>query len=137
MSRKIPETIRKAAAVRAKQRCEYCLLPAVDSFYGFQIDHVISRKHGGNTTLDNLACACPDCNRHKGTDLGTLIDGSSELVPFFNPRRGNWDAHFEWDETGVIHAKTRTGSATIKILQFNHPDRVIERSLLAQLGLWP
>lgn len=63
--------MRRAAAERAGSRCEYCRLPAVDSFYGFQIDHVVSRKHGGTTVLDNLACACPDCNRNKGTDLGT------------------------------------------------------------------
>jgi hypothetical protein len=137
MSRKIPENIRKAAAEHAGNRCEYCRLPAVDSFYGFQIDHVISRKHGGTTTLDNLACACPDCNRNKGTDLGTLLDTSAGLIRFFHPRQDDWNFHFEWDETGIIYARTDVGMATLKILQFNHPDRIIERKLLWQLGLWP
>jgi hypothetical protein len=137
MSRKIPEMMRRAAAERAGSRCEYCRLPAVDSFYGFQIDHVVSRKHGGATVLGNLACACPDCNRNKGTDLGTLLVESTNLIRFFNPRLDDWDTHFEWAETGMIYARTNIGMATLKIFQFNHPDRIIERKLLWQLGLWP
>lgn len=135
MSRKIPETLRKAAAKNAGYRCEYCRLPSDDSFYGFHVDHIISRKHGGHTTLDNLAYACPDCNRNKGTDLGTFLHTPSDLIRFFNPRTDNWGAHFELTETGVIHPKTDIGAATIKICQINHPDRIIERKLLWRVGL--
>ena len=102
MSRKIPEALRKAAAHRAGNRCEYCRLPADDSFFGFQVDHVISRKHGGITSLENLACSCPDCNRNKGTDLGTFLDDDADLIRFFNPRKDNWNDHFDLDESGMI-----------------------------------
>ncbi|MBK6947543.1 MAG: HNH endonuclease [Haliscomenobacter sp.] len=137
MSRKISASLRKAAAQRAGYRCEYCRLPAGDSYYGFHVDHIISLKHGGDTALDNLACCCPDCNRNKGADLGTFLDTESELVRFFNPRKDDWNHHFLMDESGMIHHKTSVGAATVKIFLFNHPDRIIERRLLWRLGLLP
>jgi len=137
MSRKTPSNLRRTAAKRAEFRCEYCHIPSVDSFYGFQTDHIISRKHGGATTLDNLAFACPDCNRNKGTDLGTYLKNSDEFVRFFNPRADKWSAHFEILPSGEIIGKTDIGTATIKIFQMNHPDRIIERALLWKLGFLP
>lgn len=134
MNRNVPESLRKIAANRALHRCEYCRLPSADSFFGFQVDHIISRKHGGKTTLENLAYSCPDCNRNKGSDLGTL-DSDGTLIRFFNPRTDDWKNHFEMDDSGLIVHKTAMGAATIKIFQFNHPDRIIERNLLRQLGL--
>ena len=137
MSLKIPANLRVAAAERAGNRCEYCHLPAGDSFYGFHIDHIISKKHSGETVLGNLACSCPDCNRNKGTDLGTYLDDNQQLVRFFNPRIDVWKAHFELLPTGVIHPRTEIAEATVKILQINHPDRIIERKLLMRLDLLP
>lgn len=46
MSRNIPEKLRYQVAAKAAFRCEYCLIPAEDSFFGFQVDHIISKKHG-------------------------------------------------------------------------------------------
>lgn len=40
--------------------CRYC------DKHGTQADHVIPRKKGGSDTLDNLVCACADCNRIAG-----------------------------------------------------------------------
>ncbi|MFN0035911.1 MAG: hypothetical protein ACKVUS_12680 [Saprospiraceae bacterium] len=37
----------------------------------------------------------------------------------------------------VIHPKTHTAEATIKILQLNDPDRIIVRQELAKDGRWP
>jgi 5-methylcytosine-specific restriction endonuclease McrA len=34
-----------------------------------QVDHIVSRKHGGESTSDNLAYACVIYNRYKGTDI--------------------------------------------------------------------
>ncbi len=135
MSRKIPESLRLATAKRANYCCEYCLIPNIDSYYGFQVDHIISRKHGGKTILANLANACPDCNRYKGTDLGTYLTISLILTRFFHPRLDKWNDHFETDNSGLISPKTDIGEATIKIFQINHPDRIIERQLLWRLGL--
>jgi 5-methylcytosine-specific restriction endonuclease McrA len=135
MSQNIPKYLRKAAASRANFCCEYCRIPNIDSYYGFQVDHIVSRKHGGKTTINNLAYACPDYNRYKGTDLGTFLENPLILVRFFNPRLDNWNEHFDTNNSGLIISKTEIGTATIKIFAINHPDRIIERQLLWQLGL--
>ena len=135
MSRNIPEKLRYQVAAKADFRCEYCLIPAEDSFFGFQVDHIISKKHGGATQLDNLAFSCPDCNRHKGSDLATILDNSDELIRFYHPRLDLWNEHFEIHSTGYIADKSKIGKATIKIFDFNHPDRIIERRLLIELGI--
>jgi 5-methylcytosine-specific restriction endonuclease McrA len=51
---------------RAQGRCEYCLLPQEFSTVTFEIDHIISQKHGGLTTAANLALSCFFCNSYKG-----------------------------------------------------------------------
>jgi HNH endonuclease len=135
MSQKIPNILRKAVALRANYCCEYCRIADIDSYYGFQIDHIISRKHGGKTLLMNLAYACPDCNRYKGTDLGTYLNNSLNLIRLFHPRLDVWQEHFETDNSGLITAQTDIGSATLKVLSINHPDRIIERKLLWHLDL--
>jgi len=55
MSHYIPENLRQLAAERAGHRCEYCRIRESDSFLSFQVDHVISLKHGGPTEPGNLA----------------------------------------------------------------------------------
>jgi 5-methylcytosine-specific restriction endonuclease McrA len=135
MSQKIPQSIRNMVAVRANYCCEYCRIPEIDSYYGFQVDHILSRKHDGKTLLENLAYACPDCNRYKGSDLGTYLDDSYQFTRFFHPRLDDWAFHFETQESGLIIDKTAIGLATIKIFGINHPDRIIERKLLWQLNL--
>lgn len=74
MSRYLSDAIRRLVATRADFRCEYCRVPEIGSFYSFQIDHIISLKHSGETQPDNLAYAGILCNRNKGTDLGTRIN---------------------------------------------------------------
>lgn len=79
--------LRRLVAQRANFRCEYCLIFARDRPSGCQIDHIISLKHGGETTPENLGYACMFCNVNKGTDLGSIIWRTGELIRFFNPRR--------------------------------------------------
>jgi hypothetical protein len=75
----IPTALRQIVQERAGGRCEYCLYPQDMSFLAFEVEHIVAEKHSGTTTVDNLALACPYCNRFKGTDLGSL-----DLKP------GNW-----------------------------------------------
>ncbi len=135
MSRFVTPKQRQMVGERAKFCCEYCRLPEADSYIGFQADHIVSWKHGGPTISENLAYACADCNRNKGTDLGTLLYGQRDLTRFFNPRTDGWDNHFGLEPSGFIEAVSDIGRATVKILEFNHPDRVIERALLVKLGV--
>jgi hypothetical protein len=122
--------------VRADGRCEYCLYPQELSFLAFEVEHIIAEKHGGTTTMDNLALACPYCNRFKGTDLGSLDPETGQLVPFFNPRTQQWADHFRLDGAR-IEPLTAEGRVTAAILQLNHADRILERQRLIQVGKYP
>jgi hypothetical protein len=84
---------------RAGGRCEYCLIHEEDSSFSHEVDHVISRQHGGATEFDNLALACLLCNRCKGTNL-TSIDAAGTVIRLFNPRRDQWKAHFRLEGSG-------------------------------------
>lgn len=132
MARWISTEIRQTIADRAKQLCEYCLIAEADTFYGCEVDHIISLKHGGSTTPDNLAYACALCNRAKGSDIGS-ITASGEFTRFFNPRTDSWSEHFRLDEA-TIQALTPIGEVTIRILGFNESARLHEREELIRFG---
>lgn len=132
MRKTFSNPIRLAVAFRALSKCEYCLLPEKLSFYNFQIDHIISLKHGGSNDLENLAYSCPDCNYFKGTDLGSIIT-ENKLIRFYNPRTDVWDNFFEITN-GVIVPKNEIAKVTEAIFKFNEIDRLIFRRELIQLG---
>ena len=121
---------------RAGERCEYCLYPQEASFLAFEVEHIIAEKHEGATTENNLALACPYCNRFKGTDLGSLDPESGQLTPFFNPRIQQWTEHFRLDGAWIVPL-TPEGRVTVAILQLNHPDRILERQRLIQVEEYP
>ncbi len=106
MSRYISDTLRDFVANRAAFRCEYCRIHAQNSFFAFHIDHIVSLKHGGETSSDNLAYTCQICNLSKGSDIATFLEKPSIPIRFFNPRTDNWNDHFFIDETGFLEAKT-------------------------------
>lgn len=74
---------------RARSRCEYCLLPARYTEAPFQIDHIIARKHGGETIATNLALSCYSCNSYKGPNIASLDPDSGRLVRLFHPRKAS------------------------------------------------
>jgi hypothetical protein len=123
-------------AVCAGYRCEYCILHEEDSYSPHQIDHIISRKHGGSSTSGNLAFACLRCNAWKGTDIGAADPRTGRIVRFFHPRRDVWDDHFGM-RGPLIAPLTDVGRATAAVLKFNFEKRVAERRLLIEMGRYP
>jgi hypothetical protein len=126
------ESVRTLVEARALRRCEYCLLHSEDAGFPHQIDHVISRKHGGTNHPDNLALACYLCNRFKGSDIASIDPSTNELVRLFHPRQDRWEEHFRIAGP-VIEPLTKIGSATCQLLRINTPARVIERQALQAL----
>jgi hypothetical protein len=109
---------------RAENRCEYCRLPQhAAPFLTFHIEHNQAKQHVQDDSIDNLALACPDCNRHKGPNLTTLDPATREIVLLFHPRKDVWDEHFEF-EGYCIRGITPVGIATEKLLKFNTDERV-------------
>lgn len=130
------ESLRSAVIQRAGERCEYCLLTSRFQVGGFELDHIHPVSRGGQTTLENLAFACPVCNGCKLNHVDGLDAVTGEAVPLFNPRSQNWHDHFQWsvDAPFQIVGKTSTGRATVQRLALNDPDMVRLRALYAELG---
>jgi len=136
MASDVSERLRQEVAERAYHVCEYCLVHEDDTFWGCQVDHILSRKHGGATELGNLAWACACCNNTKGSDIGTLAGQPPQLLPLFHPRTDRWMGCFllagiRIDPANVI------GEGTVRLLQLNHDNRLRERETLAEIGRYP
>ena len=106
------------------------MLPAEVAFFPHEVDHVIPEKHGGTTTIDNLAFACWRCNRHKGSDLTSFDPQTQILSPLFNPRTQVWAEHFAYEAETIV-GLTPEGRTTVSLIQLNSEERLIERRLLA------
>ncbi|HSU32682.1 MAG TPA: HNH endonuclease signature motif containing protein [Bryobacteraceae bacterium] len=130
------EAVRELVRSRALGRCEYCLLDPSDAGLPHEIDHVISRKHGGNDDLENLALACYLCNRYKGSDIASVHSVTGELVRLYHPRRDNWHDHFRIVGP-VLEPLTDIGAVTAQLLRLNTAARVMERQLLQTLSRYP
>lgn len=82
----IPATLRRLVYERAKGICEYCLIPEIAVLVPHEVDHIISKNHGGQTELDNLALSCALCNKHKGSDLTSVDHVTAKIIPLYHPR---------------------------------------------------
>ena len=133
---RISAALRREVRERAGGRCEYCLLTESKTFFPHEPDHLIALKHGGKTVSANIALACFDCNRFKGSNIASLDPVAGELVALFNPRTQRWSEHFKLNG-GRIVPLTPVGRATENILRLNLPDRVEARERWAALGLYP
>ncbi|WP_395743317.1 HNH endonuclease [Prosthecobacter sp.] len=133
----VPAALRERVMSRAYNVCEYCLIHQRQAWYSHQIDHIISRKHGGRTAFENLALACAICNNAKGTDLGSLTRHEGSLIRFYHPRKDQWGEHFRLEDNGAIHPITEVGEVTCKIFGFNSRERLLERRMLLRAGDFP
>jgi hypothetical protein len=133
----IGAALRREVIERANSCCEYCLSSTTDRAIDFAIDHIIAEKHGGPTQSDNLCLSCYWCNSYKGSDLSSVDwDGDGAIVPLFNPRQQRWDEHFRLSGARLVPL-TATGRVTVFLLQLNATERVKERQLLIELGVYP
>jgi hypothetical protein len=136
VSEEIGARLRRIVRQRAQGRCEYCGMPDREPVFPHEPDHIIAVKHGGATSSDNLAYACFDCNRAKGSDIATIDPESGALTALFSPRTQAWSDHFRFNGP-VIDARTAVGRATVRLLRMNLPVRVAIRQSLMRAGRYP
>jgi len=136
MTSRPPVDIRRQVAERARNYCEYCLISQDYTGSAHQIDHIIAEKHGGQTTMDNLALSCTLCNRRKGSDISSLDPETGEVVPLFHPRIQNWIDHFKLDGFQIV-GLTPEGRTTVEFLQLNSFERLMERAELIRAERYP
>jgi hypothetical protein len=125
--------VRLAVRVRARDACEYCLLPTTLQFH---IDHYIPpalwaafhtgrrREHSasswrrGPQHTDNFVWACAFCNTAKGQRTAGMVGGRSHRL--FDPRADRWPDHFRFLHSYLfIVGISSIGRATEQVLGFN------------------
>lgn len=133
----ISSETRRLVAARAEGLCEYCLVHEYHSDKPHEVDHIRSLKHGGTSDLGNLAFACYECNRCKGTDIGTILPRSGVFSRLYNPRTDAWSEHFRLDGGVFIIGITEVGIATARVLELNALDRAYVRQDLLTFRVYP
>ena len=136
MTTRPPAELRRLVIERAENCCEYCLLHQDLVASTHQVDHVIAEKHGGSTSLDNLALSCTTCNRRKSSDIASFDPKSGELTALFNPRTQHWRDHFELQGSRIM-GHSPEGRTTVEFLQLNFCERLVERQAFIKAGYFP
>jgi len=136
MSEHVSATLRALVQQQARHRCEYCLIHEEDPLYPHQPDHIIARRHGGQTHEKNLAWACLLCNRLKGSDLASVDVETGQIVRLFNPRLDDWSEHFRLKD-GFILPLTAEGRVTEYLLKLNLPENLAVRRNLMAVDRYP
>lgn len=137
MSRHVPVHLVRLVRRRAKNICEYCLLPQECQEATFHVDHVRPRSAGGKTTSENLALACVSCSLRKAARIRVRDSRTGRTVAIFNPRRDEWTRHFRVTKTMRILGRTSQGRATVRALGMNRDVMVAIRRELLHLGRFP
>jgi hypothetical protein len=132
----IPAALRRIVTERSNGQCEYCLLHQDDAPFSHHVDHVTPLRHGGQTVESNLALACLECNRYKGSDLTAIDPADGAIVPLFNPRTQVWSEHFTFDGIRIV-GQTPAGRATVNLLRLNDPARLLQRQALLEAKRYP
>jgi HNH endonuclease/testis-expressed sequence 13 family protein len=134
----IPAALRRQVRARVRGLCEYCRCSALFTTAAFHCEHIRPREAGGETTLDNLAWACPWCNASKYTKTHAPDPQTGRLVSLFHPRRQRWARHFARSEDFIIIiGRTAVGRATVAALHLNRPELLNLRRVLRAVGEHP
>jgi 5-methylcytosine-specific restriction endonuclease McrA len=113
---------------RAGGCCEYCLAPEAHGPATFHIEHIVAKKHRGDSDETNLALACASCNLHKGPNLSGIDPESGTLAPLFHPRHDAWPDHFAL-RGALISGLTPVGRVTVLVLAMNARRQVEIRTI--------
>jgi hypothetical protein len=131
---KIPAKLKQLVMERAGGSCEYCHLHKDDTPLTHEFDHIIAEKHNGKTEESNLALACFDCNKHKGSDIASIDSTTGKLSNLYNPRVDNWEDHFI-EKGNLIQGKTEQGRVTAELLKMNDPQKINERVITQEQSI--
>ena len=81
-------------ALRARHACEYCHAPEIVFNLPFEVEHILPRAHGGESTEENLALSCRSCNLYKSDYVSAMDEETRQEVKLFHPRLDVWQEHF-------------------------------------------
>lgn len=132
----IPAPLRRLVFERARGCCEYRRLGQASRSVKFHGEHIIPEQHLGTTTEDNLCLSCPHCNWNKGSNFASIDPETGQFTPLFNPRNDTWSDHFQLDHAKIT-PRSPVGRVTVLLLKFNSQERINERAILIEEGLYP
>lgn len=132
----ISPELRRRVAARANGCCEYCRLHQDDFYLQHEVDHAISEKHRGLTVFENLCFSCFECNRYKGSDVGSIDVETNTFVALYNPRTDRWEDHFLLSGAEIV-PKTAVGRVTVFLLRLNSEVRLERRKGLIEMQRYP
>jgi 5-methylcytosine-specific restriction endonuclease McrA len=136
--RRVTTRQRQQVSERSQGCCEYCRSQARFATQSFSVEHIIPRRQGGKTSLDNLALSCQGCNGHKYTKIEGEDPISGARTPIYHPRNQRWQDHFRWSEDfTLVVGITPIGRATVEVLQLNRSGLINLRQVLYELGQHP
>ena len=72
----------------------------------------------------------------KAAIIGSIIWETQEFIRFYNPRRDHWGEHFRLEQSTITPISS-IGEVTARILGLNDRNRLIERQILIDRGLYP
>jgi hypothetical protein len=102
----------------------------------FHVEHIVPSSLGGVSDPENLAWCCPGCNLRESDRIEAHDPKTGALVPLFNPRRNSWPEHFRW-EGYLLVGQSAVGRATVRLLDLNHPRRLLIREAEKLFELFP
>src|ERR1041384_7104756 len=121
---------------RAANQCEYCHFPEEFAEVPFQIEHILSRQHGGKTTATNLALACAFCNHTKDQTFRESIQQQVGLLSC-SIQESNAGIVIFNGAGAILVGKTSVGRSTIHTLAINRQNAVVLRRFMIQEGTFP
>lgn len=135
---RIPTRLRRQVVMAAQGHYAYCRSSETLMGVTFEVDHILPKAAGGETTAENLCLCCPVCNRHKAARLTARDPSTNQEAPLFHPNHQAWSEHFIWSEDGShIVGLTAVGRATIEALGMNRSQMVELRRYWAATGRHP
>lgn len=133
----VPVSLQRRVRLRASDRCEYCRISQVGQEATFHVDHVVPRKLGGVTALENLALACVSCSLRKAARTTATDPDTGDATQLFHPRLHAWSDHFSADVSGEVLGLTAIGRGTIAALSMNRVLAVAIRREERSRDRWP
>jgi hypothetical protein len=128
------DIVRLAVRMRARDACEYCLLPTTSEFHVEAVvppllwDEYLGGKlvvrpdghRAGPEHIDNYVWICPFCDHARRRQVEAVV--GREAHRLFDPRRDRWAQHFLILEgTPLVCGHSAVGRATELALAFNDP----------------
>lgn len=116
--------LRQRVLLRDRHVCQYC------GATGHQADHIIPRGRGGPDLLDNLVCACRDCNRTSGGLAFPSFGAKKAWIRKTRKVEGRYPVpQFKRGKTPAATPKNLTGLRKRLALK-NQPPHIREEALL-------